>query len=69
MIRVSCYLPLRGLFPSGVAARIARKQTGVVTSLDKLTGDQLELRWRFFLAQRPMQFCQGDILELTDSLP
>src|SRR4030081_3358214 len=28
----------------------------------------LELRRRFFLTQRPTQFRQGDILELTDSL-
>jgi hypothetical protein len=27
-----------------------------------------EVRWRFFLTQRPAQFRQGDILELTDSL-
>ena len=45
---------------------LTEQNAAVLAKLQRLPRDPTS--WRFFLIQRPTQFSQGDILELTDSL-
>ena len=60
-IRTGCFQIFAQL---GLAMIEARVESELVPN----EAAALELRRRFFLTQRPTQFRQGDILELTDSL-